>query len=152
MRHLFLDMDGVLVTHASVARARERFPDGDDPKHRIHWIDRDCMARLNTVVHEFGFSVVLSSTWRLFWWELMDSTLRANGAEFGLVGRTPEINQCRHRGVEILHWAQEHGVAPEDLVILDDDNDMEPYLHRLVRTSMKTGFDDAAVAQLRTLF
>lgn len=45
-----------------------------------------------------------------------------------------------YRGKEIMAWIQQHGVSIQRSVIIDDDGDMEPLMHRLVQTNFERGF------------
>ena len=58
-----------------------------------------------------------------------------------LIDKTPDFVQTTvngefssgHRGTEISMWLQSNS-GVESFIILDDDSDMEPHLHRLIHT------------------
>ena len=57
-----------------------------------------------------------------------------------LIDRT-SFSKDDHRGTEIKEWMEKH---PEvtSFVILDDDDDMEPFKNRLVQTDMRFGLSE----------
>lgn len=182
MRILFLDVDGVLNSHDWARRrpSREQFAIERDisPEPSRHnlivWaqrsIDPDAVERLNRLVERSGARIVVSSTWRLMYplprFELI---LRERGFRGPpLLGTTPDKSvmpmppaklgvvdrfQLR-RGDEIHAWIELHGgvVTARDIVILDDDSDMDPYLDRLVQTDHETGLTDADVERALKLW
>lgn len=154
MKILFLDMDGVLVTWASMSAANEKgFPRGYyvDPKTgiRSHPSDPRCVKRLNRITDETGAKIVISSCWRMFGLEVMCRYLSDQGVRGEVISLTEEFRLGKHRGDEIAAWLCENGVAEEDCVILDD---MAPAhfqtrnLHlRHLWTSMAEGLEDTHV-------
>ena len=142
---LFLDVDGVLNSRSWF---RSDFRKAMiSPMGRERDIDSNAMDQLNRIVKETGCSVVLSSTWRRC--RSLGENLRifrnrgmTNETWKAFVGQTP-VGDCRVgglytaliRGHEIHMWLKENGVSESStIVILDDDDDMEPLMDRLVLT------------------
>jgi len=131
MKHLFLDIDGVL-------NCRKTFQELDcDPWWAA--IDPTFVRRLNHIVDQTGCIVVLSSSWRqmLRGRKRTQEILEQHGATFVIADETPMLTE--DRGDEILAWMKANGVDKDDVVILDDDSDMGDLADRLVQTSMHTG-------------
>lgn len=145
---IFLDVDGVLISHRWIAVL---------PKHLrggvIRTFDPSAMARLNRLVRETCASVVVSSTWRLMGVGPFRDTMRAQGYTGTILGRTPVLGGSRQRGYEIAAWRIEHRAEERRFVILDDSSDMAHLRHRLVQTNFDTGLLDEhverAIAMLR---
>jgi len=111
---IFLDMDGVMNNHASIANG-------------IHF-DQRCAGHLNDIIDKTEADIVISSTWRhntlaetfntLFW--------TGGGPYNAVIGMTKRISGIR--GNEIKDWVDRWkiGHPKEELryVILDDDSDM----------------------------
>jgi hypothetical protein len=57
-----------------------------------------------------------------------------------LIDRTP-FDKTGHRGKEIDLWLKVHPEV-ESFVILDDEDDLEPYLNRHVRTCWGDGLNE----------
>ena len=146
---LFLDVDGVINNRWAMVegtkRAKEEgtgytdfegfmFPSRMDP---------ECIDRLNRLVKEGDFDVVLSSIWRYGRpWQVTSRYFRqVCGAEFDLIGATPDSWKSKGRGEEIEKWRSEVGDA-RAFVILDDDSDMEPHMDRLVLVKGEPGLQD----------
>ncbi len=142
---LFLDIDGVLNSYGS------RFESGQTP------LDPANIACFNRIVAATGADIVVTSTWRYF---TPFEELRGYFAEAGILGEIVDVApdliaglgteaaRLVTRGQEIHAWFKERGeldpCAPEDVfVILDDRTDLEPYLDRLVLTTIERGLTDA---------
>jgi len=62
------------------------------------------------------------------------------------IGRTPHKWYLRSRGEEIKSWLDEYKDQNiESFVIIDDCNDMDPYMDHLVQTDHKIGLQDQDV-------
>lgn len=147
LKVLFLDVDGVIITAGSKAcrDARMKAP------------DPGCVAQLNRVLLETGAKVVVSSCWRIGRTRMnMQRKLRSWGVECEVVGLTPNIG-LPGRGREIEAWLKDcipeaFQIRPGEIAILDDCNDMAPYMDRLVRTDFRKGLTKAkADAAIRML-
>lgn len=142
---IFLDIDGVLNSHRSV------FSEDETP------LDPENIACFNRIVSATGAGIVVISTWRYF---TPFDELRRYFAEAGILGEIVDIapdlitgvsNEAARlvtRGQEVHAWFAEQGAADpcapgEVFVILDDRADHEPYLDRLVLTSIECGLTDA---------
>jgi hypothetical protein len=126
---VFLDFDGVLVNRQSLMQAS-----GIHAKAAP-----ECVAVLNQITEAANAVIVVSSTWRsLFSFNDLCKTLHGWGVTADCIGVTPEIG---HRGQEILEWLTDNSNRSlvKDFVILDDDDDMDPYMHKLVRTEFESG-------------
>ena len=143
MKVIFLDIDGVL-NHTG---CKEKLKSG------CYFVAEYKMALLKKLVEETGAKIVLSSSWRIGWFDLENGirshnandfiALREKFAEYGLefLGYTP-FKSVKGRGEEIDLWLRAwEGEPVESFVILDDMNGryLRPYAGRLVRTSFTTG-------------
>lgn len=132
MKVIFLDIDGVLNSEASMRDfgIRNTWNDNPHPMH-IEW--------LNMIVEKTGAKVVISSTWRTSGSPHMFGRLLYLLGFIGeVIDRTPNLDT--ERGTEIKSWLFSHidkldrcknlQWAPswmepiESFVILDDDDDM----------------------------
>ena len=145
MKVIFLDIDGVLVTHASW-RIRD---------HGHASAATECVAALNRITDATQAVIVVSSTWRIGTsiCELRDIINGHFGVTGKVIAKTRKITTKRmfegklgevevsaERGDEIDYWLREDHPWPiESFVILDDENDMGRHLHRLVHTNFDDG-------------
>jgi hypothetical protein len=140
---LFLDIDGVLVTADSL-RKSDQSGINAMPEPR-------CVEQLNRIIRETGADVVLSSTWKIFHVTAL-SVNRFLFPKFGVVGHCVGVTPTLHtqagrlvgaepRGHEIQSWLDANG-NPDRFVILDDANDMEHLLPRLVQCSYFEGLTE----------
>lgn len=140
MKVLFLDIDGVLNSEHWFVNRTER-------GGLYTQVDPIAVAILSRVIKETGCSIVVSSTWRRVYWDVIVPVLNHAGLKYsGSWNRTPILN--KERGYEIEQWLSEH---PEIIsyAIVDDDNDMLPdQLSRYVQTDWKIGLDDTAANKL----
>jgi len=127
MKVIFLDVDGVLN-------------DNDRKKPKVQ---EDKVKLLKEIAEKTEANLVLSSDWR-YWWDkpdedfiLLVEMLRKFGME--LISKTP-ITRHGYRGAEIYQWMNEwRGEQVEKFVIIDDCDDMKPYMDRLVQTLHNQG-------------
>lgn len=143
---IFLDIDGVLNSENT-----NYVPD-EAPLDPVN------IDPFNRLVAATEARIVISSTWRFF---TDIHGLREYFHEAGIGGElidvTPDLKGYDPptqieitRGEEINSWLrqreQDGNPVPEhSFVILDDCNDMEPYLERLVQTDFATGLTDEDV-------
>lgn len=128
MKVIFFDVDGVLNYAGTGAKVIE-----------------DKVKLLKEIVDRTDAKLVLSSDWR-YWWgtddedfDLLTDTLGKFDME--LIDKTP-ITKHGYRGVEIHQFLNEWTGEPiEKFVILDDNDDMKPYMDRLVQTSFMNGLE-----------
>lgn len=152
-----LDLDGVAnhqrLYDANLARGTPTPPEG--------WIDRECIARINTLCERTGARIVISSSWRTY--ETIRgqpvgglvgtvAVLRACGLTAEVIGATPdhatpeqrERHQRADRWPEIHEWLAAH---PEvgAWVVLDDSELPGVPAESFVRTDIAVGITDADV-------
>jgi hypothetical protein len=152
MKIIFLDFDGVLVTHQSWHSRKWQHADAD----------LRAVEALNWLIAQTGAKIVVSSTWRRGT-KLIELREVVNG-HFGVIGdvidKTPVLTTIKQfeglpgmievsaeRGDEIDYWLrsdhlplQRRGREPiESYVILDDDDDLGIHISRLVRTEFEHG-------------
>jgi hypothetical protein len=145
MKVVFLDIDGVLATSCSTEEGWNVTFD----QQTSYGLDRICVGYLNELV-ELDVKFVLSSTWRIIHslsWN--EGFLKLHGFRGALLSKTPHDHQAR-RGKEIEKWLNNHPEVTH-FAILDDDDDMEPFMHKLVRTTMKTGLGPSHIREIKKL-
>ena len=146
MKVIFLDIDGVLTTEIT----------------KWSYFDLICVERLKKILDATDAKLVLSSSWRLGFQDWRDKKkvcgkdvipvlrelLQDNGIEGNLlVDKTPlDAFVNKSRGQEIQDYLALNREVTS-FVILDDDNDMEPHINKLVRTSWGDGLLDEHVEQ-----
>lgn len=153
VRIVFLDIDGVLNSHALWARMRKEGRDLTDINNRI---DAAGVTRVNRLCVENDADVVVSSTLRLSNSRArLQQLLNDRGFTRRIIGETPDYTvrvspgglwMANERGYEIQGWLDdndEYDIA--SFVILDDDSDMAHLADRHVRISSDVGITDADV-------
>lgn len=145
MKIIFLDIDGVLNNKLWLRRLSE---DGLDSR----LFDPQNVEALNHIIEMTTADIVISSAWRnLFKLNWLKKHLKRQGIKGTYVrGVTPKDSsgEIWVRGREIDQWVKTHTDGAIIFVILDDNNDMEPYMDRLVQTNPRVGLtmEDAAKA------
>lgn len=139
MKILFLDIDGVMNSHASALNSG-----GDLTKFAP-----EAVSTLNAVLQETGACVVISSSWRCSrTMEEMCILLEEQGVVCSVVGMTPDLSgydsatkiyTAPPRGLEIAMWLHETEESIEGICIVDDGDDMEDLKHKLVQTTWEHG-------------
>lgn len=151
MKVIFLDIDGVLNSQDFIIATHLKGILPDDK------IDSAAVARLNQITDETGAIIVVSSTWRLHYlWrkntEGLKSLLKEEGITGTILGVTPDHQRYRGRGGEIQDWMDHCGQSIESFIIIDDSDDMDHLLPRLIRTGFQRGLQDehieAAISML----
>ena len=143
---IFCDWDGVLITVGSMIYNNRMKLLGLSSIPSDQAFCPIASSNLEYILEECpDVFVVVSSTWR------KGKTLKSLQKMFKMnhiladrmIGTTPEI-KGEYRGAEIEAYLKEH---PEvtDFAIIDDENDMDPYMDRLVQTDSRNGltFSDA---------
>ena len=136
MKVIFLDCDGVLNSQVG----------------GFGTPNEDKVERVRNIVKETGAKLVLSSSWRYgkFYnegsyvkslYDCLITCLEQYGLE--LYSSTPI--EGKRRGKEIEDWITNCGENIESFIILDDDDDMEPYMDRLVQTDYRIGLQEKDV-------
>lgn len=126
MKVIFLDIDGVLNEFEDIRLA-----------NTLDCVSREKIARLNRIIDATGAVCVLSSSWRIIHsLDWMREFLKEHGFTGQLIDKTINytgILSENRRGYEIHSWLM--GREVDSFIILDDADDMEPHLDRLVQTS-----------------
>jgi hypothetical protein len=130
MKIIFLDIDGVLNSHAYMTKMGELW---DDPANQI---DPELVARLNKITDATGAKLVISSTWRLPFLDycridMLAELMASYGITGEVIGMTPAIGMTgsnERRGREIAIWLADNlYFKVETFIVLDDDFvDCEP--------------------------
>ena len=130
MKLIFLDIDGVLNTKATLSTS-------------VRNIDGDKLSRLAFLAKAGDAKIVLSSSWRLLSRETLTDTLSCH--DLSVIGATPSFNG-NNRKSEILAFLRDFEAQVESFVILDDQTIRWGSLKkRLVRTVPSRGLTDANV-------
>ena len=140
MKIIFLDIDGVL-----------NFNGCRDKIGGVYFVNDDKIKLLKEIIDRTDAKIVLSSTWRLGWFDRDHYMFTVNAEDFEkleqklkefdieFLSRTP-LTKERYRGSEIELWLEKwNGEEVEKFVIIDDDSDMKPYMDRIVKTSFEVG-------------
>jgi len=148
LRIIFLDIDGVLNNAGSFKRAQM------DP------IDPYAIQLLNDLVKSTDSCIVISSAWRIGnTLHLIQVMMASVGFEFPerIIGATMEISDktnggiwvAKSRGQEIALWLNQ--VPVDSFVILDDNDDMNPVMDHLVKTTFDTGLQKEHIEQAKKI-
>lgn len=150
---VFLDIDGVLNSR----RYFERIPSskvvreerGEADRRRM--IDPQAMERLNRLLSAIAADVVISSAWRVGESTVsMQKFLESVGFLGNVIGLTPAHGSYRGRGKEIEAWLRDTQGAGDHsarILVIDDDDDIDPFADRHLHTRNEIGLTDADVLQ-----
>lgn len=140
MKIIFLDIDGVL-----------NFKGCNSFFDRYYFVSDEKLMILKKIINQTGAKVVLSSDWRIGWIDRDEGIVSPESKQFialekklnqfgiPLLSKTPTSNRG-YRGDEIKSWIERwNGEEIENFVIIDDMDDMKPYMDKLVRTSFLKG-------------
>jgi hypothetical protein len=139
LKLIFLDVDGVL-------NSRERWIDCEcaDLDRSGSRIDPRAVDRLSHIVQATDAKIVVSSTWRLYYYEALISYLNHwPHLKDKVIGKTAHFGGPR--GDEIADWIAHHEDLVENFVILDDDSDMSHLMTYLVKTTFQNGLQQEHV-------
>lgn len=126
---IFLDIDGVLNTLWT--------PIVDNMNPLIKW-DPEKVYMIREIVNITGADVVLSSTWRKY--KDIATILFDMGLLDIVIGKTPVIHGIDvKRGHEIQMFIDNMKEPVDEFVIIDDDEDMEHLMNKLVHINYLTG-------------
>lgn len=137
MNILFLDYDGVVNTpmwdhEDDVWKCRYGKPESVQVNNRqaVQWISEFC--------EKYGYSIVVTSTWRL--WPDYDMALYWGGlrGRIKVVGKTPYL-EGKKREDEIAAYLAEHPEVTGYLVV-DDELITGPFINRFVKCDPTVGF------------
>jgi hypothetical protein len=165
MKIVFLDFDGVLNHTEFLMQCRKK----DIPWGRDHIVPA-AVKLVDDLCARTGAKVVISSTWRIpvtpghrmgivgktkaDTLPVLRAWLAGHGLRAEVIDATPDHAQGTvawwiERGLEIEDWLNAHhksgGEVVEGFVILDDLDNMEPHLGRLVQTDDEIGLTQAHV-------
>jgi hypothetical protein len=143
MKVVFLDIDGVLNSHAWVKDlGRDR---------GLGHLDPAACARVQRLCDDTGAKLVISSTWRLiFKRAAICDMFRARDLTTTILGMTAALHT--KRGHEIQAWLDASSAIAElgtidGMVIIDDDFDMAHLAPWHVKTDVDCGFTDGELRQ-----
>lgn len=133
-RVVFLDVDGVLNSHAFSKRMWEQEA---VRVFRENMLDRNAILCLKQIVSRTDADIVVSSTWRLDFAHF--TALQEQLAKEGLSVHdvTPRL-PGEIRGKEIQMWL-DYNPSYKEFVILDDDSDMGDLSMHLLQTEFSDG-------------
>ena len=140
MKIIFLDIDGVLNTgrYRKILKKTE-YMSSDDSQF---FFDPITMRNLSELVSKNDAKIVISSTWRYnrdkkddIYWNMLMGNLRQFNLEDKVIGVTPDLreqyNTIRCRGYEIKEWLDTKKEIIDGFVIIDDDDNMKPFMDKL---------------------
>lgn len=164
-RILFLDVDGVLNSRATMKRRRR--PDGsvvvepggvgDDRRGMYGW-DPEHTKLLLPLLELPNFGVVFSTSWRILHpVDELKGFLHAAGCRATVLGVTPRdgpdeirgLTRSSVRGHQIRAFLREHQKYVESYAVVDDDADMDSVRGRFVQTGCDTGLEARHVKLLK---
>lgn len=126
---IFLDFDGVIINRESLMKQSGLNANAAP----------ECVRVLNKITERANAAIVISSTWRKCMpVGKLRLLLKKWGVSAPVLGVTPDLRDAQ-RGKEILKWLADHRGKAKDFVILDDDADMHPFHHKLVKTEFAEG-------------
>lgn len=142
MKILFLDVDGVLNSTNFALSERNKNPGG------IMGMDYLAVDLLRNIVLKTNCKIVLSSTWRIFKWDVFVKELQKHDPTNLILNSTigttpnrnvhPEMSPQDNRGLEIQKWIDENNFTGS-FVIVDDDSNMAHLSGNFIKTEFKTG-------------
>jgi len=135
---VFLDIDGVLATEDTWD---EWFALGSPTDRKHELLDPECVKYVQRLCDRLKAKVVISSSWRCSHslGELVGILERA-GLMLDVVGYT-ESRFDFDRGREIADYMEVHDLRPQDVLILEDAEVVDPFEARTVRPCFRG--DDA---------
>lgn len=155
MKIVFLDMDGVLNSHAYMSERAKigKWDEGEpgfnlkDPKRWVHMIDPKGIARLNRILKETDAKIVISSSWRHAHPHRtgrMQKILDLAGMQGGhVIDETPVMPGPRAH--EISSWLAANAGAKRFVILDDGASAGEGLAKWFVHTDLSHGLQDADV-------
>lgn len=141
IKALFLDLDGVLNSTASMMRFSENHGRTITTTRIDEHFDPEAIDRLNIITNLTGAKIVVSSTWRIGYehnFQGLQALLQSNGVQGEVIGAT--TTKGYNRGNQIQEWLDDHKDQVEAFVILDDDHLTPDSSHSLESSLIKTTF------------
>jgi len=147
MNLVFLDIDGVLTDSHSYEIWEPK-----DEKLGFPPLKKECVEALNQLTEEMRAVIVLTSTWRVVknaqgWIDLVQF-FQEQGIEAPLVSATP---RGTNKGAEIEEWFKCCVDPIESFVIIDDDEDVEPFTDKLILTKWDEGLTKELAQEARNV-
>ena len=148
MKIVFLDFDGPIIPILSHHKRKAAYEAGDKTPLAA-W--PACVTALNRITDTTGAVIVVSSTWRADGLMRTRERLAAWGVKADCIALTPYLNRKTEsgdwepipRGLEIQKWLDDYErETVESFVIIDDDQDMEHLLPRLIHTPFEFGLTE----------
>lgn len=137
MKVIFLDIDGVL-----------NFTGCKEKIGGIFFVNDERIKILKEIIDKTEAKVVLSSTWKMGWWDLEAGINSIHARDFvALRDKLLEFNielfdktrDCSaNRAEEITDWLSTRNDV-ENILIIDDKYDMKPYNKFFLKTSFREG-------------
>ena len=152
MKVIFLDIDGVLNNYNYAMSVYNKKVEAQGAQGSAHSVINDCYDHfdpvsvqvLNEILEETGAKIVISSAWRIVNTidELREHFTKQNIKNFDIIDVTPSHSKVitnMGRGGEILEWITNNKLPLDEFVIIDDSDDMNPYMDKLVQTTFDDG-------------
>lgn len=138
---IFLDVDGVLNSDSY------QYDSGKWTQRKKDQIDPASIPLLNKIIEATNAKIVVSSTWRILYYDILIQILKDMGCVGEVIDKTPETHfkakKYRHcqRGMQIQEWLDANSIKLEvdNFVILDDSTDMGHLTDKLVKTNPLCG-------------
>lgn len=161
---IFLDIDGVLNSHAWWDRRAPAQSDQSLEDYYLRALDPDACALLQGLCEDTGAEIVVMSTWRILHpVEEIRHLLGKRGVTTPILGVTPDLRHHEKdfqepwssfgRGLEVQWWLRERlgdeGAANTRLVLVDDDSDFGVLKPKRVHTSFSTGLTTQHVEEMK---
>lgn len=139
--YIFLDIDGVLNSESAFIYNYQQYKKGI-AKDTVAVVDEQRLIIFNDLCERIKkadckFKIILSSTWRKSNDLIKILEDRLNEYNLTIDDMTCHIGSLR--GYQISHYCESHNISKDDVVILDDDNDMDNYIDRLINTYFRDG-------------
>ncbi len=143
MKIAFTDIDGVLNGTSFWAEEKRH------ECNKVFPIDPDILRMYVFMLNDLQLDVVFSSAWRMMPnWRDFGNILTSFGFNGKFLGRTPRLN--KPRGLEIADFLSTKEDV-EDFIIFDDNDDMDPYMNKLIQTDPVVGFSPEDMEKAKTL-
>lgn len=128
--HIYLDIDGVLVT------SNQLYSKNLHPKYQSHPFDKKCVDVLNRIIEVHNPTLILSSDWKFHYSiEQMNEILFDNGINHTISDITPNLWKVRFKSLsqleecrasEIIKHADDNNI---EKFVAVDDLDLSPWIN-----------------------
>lgn len=103
----------------------------------IDFIDPNTVYLLNKITSETDSSIVISSSWKDIYDDLLD-ILKEAKVSGNIIGQTPNLGNV-DREAEIFKWLEDYPLSLTGMAILDNSFDMKDLIHYFVKTNNEVG-------------